>query len=181
MWFINGVWWSQTTNLTFLLQHREPGLDQGFQVPSPPPVCRPGLQVWTPKNRNTNMTSIFQLYSENTIVQVKLHTVQAHLSEPANLLIQKTFVLFPLSTRTRTETRSDQDRLTAGMWQWKKYWGKTSGLVWGKKSLGTSETSFWSQLKLEQFTGACWTMTPPRIDMGGGVKEQANRERHVFV
>lgn len=112
---------------------------------------------------------------------MKLHTVQTHLSAPANLLIQKTYVLFPLRTRTRTGTRPDQDRLTAGMWWWEKF-----QMFWTplekKKVWEQIDTLFWSQLKsgsLQEQVG----LWPPTMDWygGGGVKAQVNRERHMFV
>lgn len=54
----------------------------------------------TTSRRHTDGFKI-KLYYVSRTVQVRLHTVQTHLSAPPNLLIQKTFILFPLRRKRK--------------------------------------------------------------------------------
>lgn len=54
----------------------------------------------TTSRRHTDAFKI-KLYYVSRTVQVRLHTVQTHLSAPPNLLIQKTFILFPLRRKRK--------------------------------------------------------------------------------
>lgn len=73
-------------------------------------VCGFGLEFSLGRQNNATQRSTsrrhadtfkIKLYYVSRTVQVKLHTVQTHLSAPPNLLIQKTFILFPLRRKRK--------------------------------------------------------------------------------